>query len=179
MNRARAALAEFGANPADIDHVFREACRDVVDQVGVVRAGIWFFNLAGDCLTCECLYDRRTDEFIIGTVLAECDYPDYFAALRRELRVVADDAERHPATAAFADTYLRPNGIRALLDHVVRAGDVPVAVLCCEDAAADRRWTRDDELYLQQMAVLLGIVFKARLDQMTGRCRGAAPAQAE
>jgi GAF domain-containing protein len=46
---------------------------------------------------------------------------------------------------------------------VVLTGKNPVAVLCCEHCGEKKVWTKADETYLHQMAILLGIAFKARL----------------
>ncbi len=162
MNRSRAALTAFRANPADIAEVFKAACQDIVENVGSTRASIWFFNMLGDAITCECLYDSRSGRFSSGALLSEEDFPAYFAAIRKDLRVVASDAANHPATAAFDVPYFIPNDIRSLLDHVVVAGRETMAVLCCEHCGTIKAWTAEDEAYLHQMSVLLGMALKAR-----------------
>ena len=165
MERTRKALGRLGTDPADLTMVFRAACLDICETVQATRASIWLFTPQEDAIVCEQLFDRRTELFSSGQVLRRQDYPGYFTALYRDRLVNAADALAHPATAEFRDGYFAPADIRSLLDHVVFAGDKPVATLCAEGCGHIHPWTGEDAAYLSQMAILLGIAIDTRRAQ--------------
>lgn len=168
MDRARRALSALESDPATLGHVFQEACLDICEAVGATRASIWFFNAAGDTLTCDRLYDCRTGTVSSGGIVREADVPAYFDALRKHGAVRADDANTHPATQGFQNNYFVATGIRSLLDHVIFAGSQPVSVLCAEACGDGRIWTDGDQTYLAQMAILLGIAIQDRRSRYVG-----------
>lgn len=162
MDRARAALTAFRANPDTLDDLYRAICQDIVEHVGSSRASIWLFNGVKDAITSQCLFDSRDGTFSSGVTLSEDDFPQYFDAIKRDLKIVAPDAEHHPATSCFDEIYFTPLDIRSLLDFVILEGTSPIAVLCCEHCGVIKDWTEADVKYLHQMSAVLGMTFKVR-----------------
>lgn len=162
MDRARTALTAYRANPETIHDLYRAVCQDIVEHVGSTRASIWLFNEVKDTIISQCLYDSRDGTFSSGVALAEDEFPEYFDAIKRDLKIVASDAEHHPATSCFDDIYFTPLDIRSLLDFVILEGSNPIAVLCCEHCGNVKHWQESDIKYLHQMSAVLGITFKAR-----------------
>lgn len=162
MDRARAALIAFRSDTEKLEDLYRAICQDIVEHVGSTRASIWLFNGVQDAITSQCLFDNRDGTFSSGVTLAEDDFPPYFEAIKRDLKIVAPDAEHHPATACFDDIYFTPLDIRSLLDFVIQEGSSPVAVLCCEHCGSRKDWSEADIKYLHQMAAVLGMTFKVR-----------------
>lgn len=158
MRHVRAALAVFRGRAEDLPPVFEAACRDIVEDLGVSSGSVWFFDDDGSAIECAALYDSRDARLLRGTRLREADQADYFQALRRDSRVMADEAATHPDTSCLAN-YLRHRDVRSLLDHVVSTDGRAVAVLCCEQGGRLRRWSQEDAAYLEQMAILLGVAF--------------------
>src|SRR5690606_25651312 len=66
--------------------------------------------------------------------------------------VAATDAYADPATRGFAQHYLRPNGIGAMLDVPIRVGGALTGVLCHEHVGGARLFLSDE----QTTARLLG-----------------------
>jgi len=161
MQRARTALNEYRSNPKTVGALWEAVSRDIVDNVGSTRASVWQMNVLQDAITCLTLFDKRTDSVLSGIVLKEDDFPPYFDAIKRDMKVIADDAATHPATSCFDEVYFVPNDIRSLLDFVIMDGSTPIAVLCCENCGSVRSWTDADIGYLQSMAALVRIAFKA------------------
>lgn len=158
MRRVRAALALFRGRAEDLPPVFEAACRDIVEDLGVSSGSVWFFDDEGGAIECIALYDARDARLLRGTRLRETEVADYFSALRRDYRVMADDAMTHPATSCLS-YYLLHRDVRSLLDHVVSTDGRALAVLCCEQGGQRRRWSEEDAAYLEQMAILLGVAF--------------------
>lgn len=158
MRHVRSALAAFRGRAEDLPPIFEAACRDIVDDLGVSSGSVWFFDDYGSAIECAALYDARDARLLRGSRLREADTAPYFQALRRDSRVVADDALAHPATSCLRN-YLIQRDVRSLLDHVVRAEGRAMAVLCCEQGGRSRLWSEEDAAYLEQMAILLGVAF--------------------
>ncbi|WP_445376287.1 GAF domain-containing protein [Niveispirillum fermenti] len=156
MRHVRSALAVFQGQAEDLSRIFAAACRDIVENLAVSSGSVWFFDDEGRTIECVALFDARDARLLQGTYLREADCAPYFNALKRDHRVVADDARTHPSTRGLG-VYLLHRDVHSLLDHVVCADGRPVAVLCCEQAARPRHWSDDDAAYLQQMAITLGV----------------------
>ncbi|PWC39253.1 hypothetical protein TSO352_03380 [Azospirillum sp. TSO35-2] len=147
---------------ATVEDVWKAACEDIVERIGVSRASVWAFADERERLVCLHLFDAGTRQHSRGIVLDRADYPDYFRALTNNARVVAPDARNHPATRCFAATYFQDGDVRSLLDFIVLHETVPVGVLCCEQSGAMREWTPADSACLQSVAMLVGTVFLPR-----------------
>lgn len=158
MRHVRAALALFRGRAEDLPPVFDAACRDIVEDLGVSSGSVWFFDDDGAAIECAALHDSRDAHLPRGARLNDADAGPYFKALRQERRIVAEDALTHPATSCLHD-YLTRRDVRSLLDHVVSTHGKAVAVMCCEQGGRMRRWSEQDEAYLRQMCILLGVAF--------------------
>ena len=143
-----------------LDDVYKEICQSICRSTGSTRSSIWLFDQLHTSIICQCLLDTRTGEYFKDVKLKEDDFPQYFSAIKSDLKIVANDAETHPNTSEFTDLYFIPNDIRSLLDHVVLKAGEPTGVLCCEHCGEIKDWSESDENYLKQMATILGMTFK-------------------
>jgi GAF domain-containing protein len=157
MERARSIIEQMSAMRASLDDVHTAVCQDIIDHVGSIRASIWYFEAAGINLTCACLIDKRAGDFQYGKDLTSAEVEPYMAAMRSGGCLNAPDAINHPATTCFRDTYLVPMQIASLLDFPIQVRGKTVAVLCCEHGPEVKNWTRANEEYLHQMAILLAL----------------------
>jgi GAF domain-containing protein len=162
MDAIRAELSTYLAAPTpdNRNRVLQATCRAITQAVGSTRASLWVFNDLGDEIRCLCLLDTRTDQFESGTVLSASDFGPYFEAIRSDLKIVADHAATHPATACFQSLYFAPLDICSLLDHVVLVRSELTGVLCCEHCGEPRRWTEADMEALHGIASVLGLAFR-------------------
>jgi GAF domain-containing protein len=159
MDNTRNILARFSAAMATVGDVHRTVCDDVIAHVGSTRAGIWYFGTGAESLKSACIADQRHGVNLDSIELSAADFPGYFDAIKNHTFVKAPDAMRDPATSCFSESYFKPLGIRSLLDFVIKVGPTPVAVLCCEHCGDVRGWSREDQDYLHNMAVLLKLSF--------------------
>ncbi len=137
------------------------AAEALADALPVERVGVWQFNKERSVLTCKDLFERTPRRHSSGTELDHDDYRRYFAALERGRVVAADDAPNHPSTSEFADSYLRPQGIGAMLDAPLRQGGQVVGVVCCEHVGPAREWADHDEEFAASVADLLALSLEA------------------
>ncbi len=148
-------ISELKSGQSNPDALYQIVCRTMIDHIQCTRASIWHFNLLGDEITCSALFDTRNGEFSKGLVLTEDDFPEYFAAIKKDGKIVASDALTNPSTMCFDDVYFTLLDIRSLLDFVVMKGSRPVMVLCCEHCVTKKEWTLKDYQQLNQIASML------------------------
>ncbi len=137
------------------------AAEALADALPVERVGVWQFNSERSVLTCKDLFERTPRCHSSGTELDHDDYRRYFAALEQGRVVAADDAPVHPSTSEFADSYLRPLGIGAMLDAPLRRAGQVVGVVCCEHVGPARKWAEHDEEFAASVADLLALSLEA------------------
>jgi PAS domain S-box-containing protein len=131
------------------------ATAQVAQALGVARASVWLFDDARSGIACEDLWADGTPQGKVDMAMRRADHPDYFAAIDSREPIVADDAVSHPATRSFADGYLRPLGIRAMIDLPLQLGAATVGVLCCEHVGAPRAWTGDEREFGMAVAAIV------------------------
>lgn len=131
--------------------------QSIIGQIGSTRASIWYFNEYQDSLTCEVLFDSRTEEYSSNFSLFQEDYPEYFSAMVQGDTICATDALRHPLTVCFAETYFDPLEIKSLLDVSIIIKGKVIGVLCCEHCEIRREWTNNDIEYLNTIASMLSL----------------------
>lgn len=149
----------------------QQAKRKIVEKMThalqAARASIWLFNL--DCSEMECidLYDRQAQTHSQGFVLTRKDHGKYFETMFKNSIVNASDAQSDPVTESFVEGYLKPLGITALLDAVIAGGSGIVGVVCFEDTAERREWTKAEESFAASIATLVGSVYAAEQRRLT------------
>jgi PAS domain S-box-containing protein len=144
--RTQAALTELARlDKTDLHAALRAITRVAAHTLGVERVGVWLFEEGGDELACACLYRLSADAHEEGMRIRAADAPAYFAALRESPTLAAEDAMEDPRTREFADGYLRPLGIGAMLDVPVWRGGTVAGVLCHEHVGGPRAWNHEEQ----------------------------------
>jgi signal transduction histidine kinase/ActR/RegA family two-component response regulator len=138
--------------PAPIEEVFEEITRTAARLLRVQRCGVWLLSADGELLEPACLYDAERAVHDRSASLSAKLFPDYFRILRERKVVSAADALTHPATRAFAESYLNPLGIGAMLDAPIWRGGRLAGVLCHEHIGPARPWLADDEALASALA---------------------------
>lgn len=123
----------------------------------VERLSVWRFEDGRSAIRCYDLYELGPARHTSGALLRRNDFPAYFEALVHELIIVANDARHDPRTREFAEVYLAPAGIGAMLDVPLRQNDELVGVLCAEHVGAPRAWTVDEQNFTLSVANLIGV----------------------
>lgn len=149
-----AALPEL--TEGDVASVARFVTQHAAPLLKVERASVWLFNGAGSELICEDLYRHATDTHESGLVLTEAGCESEFAALRDSPHIATDDPLNDPRTAGYAEGYLIPLGITAMLDTRINVGNVPRGVLCFEHVGPLHRWTDSEVAFAARLAEQVG-----------------------
>ena len=130
-------------SPDDTATQSRRLTEILCGTLEVGRAGIWILKLDETALICRDLFERGAAKHHSSIILPTADYPAFFAALDKERAIEAGDALTDPRTAEFAG-YLRPLGVRAVLDVPVRWRGRIAGVLCLEHVGGTRQWQLDE-----------------------------------
>jgi len=118
----------------------------------VDRVGVWLYSGDRTEIRCAGLYDTRTERRASGAVLRAETYPAYFRALEESRVVAAADARSDPRTAEFAEAYLEPLGIGAMLDVPIWLGGRVAGVVCHEHSGGTRQWTEEEQDFAASVA---------------------------
>ncbi|MBD9482776.1 EAL domain-containing protein [Pseudomonas sp. PDM14] len=116
----------------------------------VARAGIWL--LQEQRMEPVALYRRDIDRHEQPAALDVSPYPRYLEALHSGRAIDAHEAQRDPRTKELTKSYLKPQGITALLDASIRIGGEMVGVLCLEHVGAPRVWQTDEIAFAGELA---------------------------
>jgi PAS domain S-box-containing protein len=155
------ALTSLTARHADLDDRFAERLRDILvvsaRTLEVERLSMWRFDEPRHAIRCIGMYQRTSGRHDGGAVLSRSAAPAYFEALDRERVIPACDAASDPRTRDFLDTYLKPNGIGAMLDVPLRQGNWTIGVLCAEHVGGTRTWTVDEQNFAISTANVISV----------------------
>jgi PAS domain S-box-containing protein len=113
--------------------------KQVVESIDADRASIWLYGPEEKLIICQQLYIKSEDEFYQNIELFEKDFKSYFDALKENPIIIANDAETHPATSCFTETYLKPLGIKSMLDVPIMHKNKMIGVICIESLTS-REW---------------------------------------
>ncbi|MGM0526375.1 MAG: sensor histidine kinase [Pseudomonadota bacterium] len=130
-----------------------------MDGLEITRVGVWLYKNDSTKLHTEMVLDKKASAEKQLSI-AEQDYPDYFAALRTERIIIANNARSHLATHELTE-YMQPLGIIAMLDVPLRHKGRMVGVICCESRQADRKWTSDEVAFAGILADIYGRAMSA------------------
>ena len=128
----------------------------------VERASIWLFDKNRLAISQIDLYKHGKHGHQSNATLKVADYPAYFRAIAgEEHAIAAHDAFSDPRTKDFADTYLRPEQIGAMLDAPIRQKGQVVGILCAEHAGGGRQWTPYEIHLASSLATMATLALEA------------------
>lgn len=133
----------------------------ILEGLNIQRAGIWLLTDDRQAMACHLLIDNKTDNQGPAPRLTRKDFPRYFANLDKERAIVANDAFTHEATREFADNYLRPLGIGAMLDAPIRHLGEMTGIICCEHQGEARTWSDEEVAFVSALADIYGRAISA------------------
>lgn len=132
--------------------------RITADAVLCERVSVWLLSESGEEMQCIALHQTAGNSDQVDLKLKEVDYPQYFSVIATQGWLCADDALNHYATREFAENYLKPLGIGAILDGgIIIAGKV-VGVVCLEHVGGYRKWHADEEAFVGAVAAVFAQV---------------------
>jgi PAS domain S-box-containing protein len=127
----------------------------------VDRCSIWLYNSDKSSIICQQLYVKSEDNWYQNIELFRKDFTPYFDHLLVDPIIVANNAEEHPATKCFTESYLKPLGIKSMLDvPVVHRGQV-IGVICIESFSS-REWNKSEVDFSQMLSSLYTFAYSVK-----------------
>ena len=161
VRRCQAAMLELALlDTMELEAALKKLTRVAAEMFAVERVGIWMYDSANTALVCRTIFTRSTGAYDSGLCVLATDYPTYFKALSESLVIAAHDAHVDPRTREFADGYLKPQGIAAMMDVPFRHRGRVVGVLCHEHVGVAREWTFDDQEFASALAELISLTLE-------------------
>jgi len=159
--RLQKSIAEVSVHPAVQEgnaHALAHAVLPAIAELlGVDRLGLWMVSQRGHELHCEVLYENGRLHQADCIELNEKEYRQEFEMLRSAKIVASSNPLTDSRTRGYAERYLRPLGITALLDSVILLGDEMRGILAAECVERPRKWEPEDEDYLSHIADLFAL----------------------
>lgn len=152
-------LRRVCSQEVDVSGSYQTFLQDIIDEgratLGIDRVSVWLFddhtqprfllNVANTD------WSGQTDRIDYAKLSIE-HFPSYFAAILSGQSIAVIDAEIDKRTSEFTDDYLRPNGIKTLLDTVIFKNGIPHGIVCCEGFDAPRVWQAAEVSYAEMIA---------------------------
>lgn len=145
----------------DIENGSKILTKEVVDTIGADRTSIWLYSEDKTSIICKQLYIKSDNSFHTGIELFEKDFQGYFDALKRDPIIVANDAETHLATKCFTEVYLKPLGIKSMLDVPVWYKGSLLGVICIESLTS-RDWIQEEVDFAQILSSLFSFAYSIK-----------------
>lgn len=153
QNAALGALSRSGLlSGNDRTHVFRGIAEVAARTLGVGRTSLWLYSPDRERLVCVDLFELAGERHTAGSVIERSSYPAYFAALEHSRAVAATDAKLDPRTSEFAEDYLAPLGIGAMLDAPIVVGGSSIGVVCHEHVGGPRSFSEEEIAFAGSLA---------------------------
>ncbi|RRS04095.1 GAF domain-containing protein [Aquabacterium soli] len=158
MSELRAA-ADVLAGPEGLTRYRQLVAEALYRRFQCSMASLWLLREApaGRFLECVAAFSENPELNAAGTELHEKDFQVYFDTLIRTKVYNSPDAQEDPHLAGLKDSYLLPQGVRALLDVAFQINGQPLGVLCIEQRETPRIWSKVDEVDLRNAASVIGI----------------------
>jgi PAS domain S-box-containing protein len=139
----------------------KELTKEITEAVDADRCSVWLFNADRSSIICQQLYERSEYSWYQGTELFENDFKPYFDTLENDPIIVADDAETHKATSCFLDGYLKPLGIKSMLDVPIIYQEKVIGVICIE-SYKKRNWCHVEINFARMASSLYSFAYSVR-----------------
>ena len=150
-----------------LDVLIRRTTELLCAALGVQRASVWSYSDEEKKIECLDLYIVDSGVHDTGIVIEYAANPAYFDALKQERVIAANNAMTDPTTSDFANNYLQPNNIGAMMDATILRGSKPVGVVCFEHVGEARAWTIDEQNFAIAVADFISLSMELHFHQQT------------
>jgi PAS domain S-box-containing protein len=135
--------------------------KEVTESIDADRCSIWLYNSDKTSIICQQLYIKKEDEWYSGAEMYKKDFTAYFEHLEINPIIIANNAETHTATYCFVEGYLKPLGIKSMLDvPIMYRGDV-IGVVCIESKTL-REWIGLEVNFAQMLSSLYSFSYSVK-----------------
>lgn len=120
------------------------------------KVSIWKYSNNGIILE----YNHFNDiKMIVGQFINKNDYPKYFESMIKYDSLVVSDVEINSNTSELYEHYFKPNGVKSLIDHVIKINGKIDRIICFEQFFR-RTWTEDEIRFTKTIANYLALIIE-------------------
>ncbi|MEJ5197551.1 MAG: PAS domain S-box protein [Anaerolineae bacterium] len=145
----------------DLAAALAEITETGAELIGTERVSVWSYAEDYSMIRCLDLYERSTGRHSAGEELRSADFPRYTQSHLRGEIIVATDVRTDPRTCAIPAAYWDAHDIHSLIDAPIWLHGKVGGLISCEQVAAPRAWTPDDEQTVATLAALVSLCFEA------------------
>jgi PAS domain S-box-containing protein len=135
--------------------------KEVTESINADRCSIWLYNEDKSEIICEQLYVKSESSWYQDIILYKKDFQLYFLALLENPIIIANDAETHQATSCFTETYLKPLGVKSMLDVPIIYKGETIGVICIESLTL-REWDSAEVDFAQLLSSLYSFTYSVK-----------------
>lgn len=135
--------------------------KEVTESINADRCSIWLYNEDKSEIICEQLYVKSENSWYQDITLYKKDFQQYFLALLENPIIIANDAETHQATSCFTETYLKPLGVKSMLDVPIIYKGETIGVICIESLTL-REWDSAEVDFAQLLSSLYSFTYSVK-----------------
>lgn len=156
------ALLEMRSLPQQLslDEKLKFIYQKTTETLNCDRCSVWLYSQDKTQISASYIYLRNQGDFIDGAVIFSKDVPLYFKALEEREVIAAEDAETHPATSEFKESYLKPLGIKSMLDIPLLQASDSIGVICNEYIGEPKAFTDDEISFARSVADVIILVYE-------------------
>jgi len=139
----------------------RTLTREVTNTIDTDRCSIWLYNEDKTSIICKQLYVKSEDHWYSDIKLYKKNFKDYFIHLEIDPIIIANEAEKHSATSCFTEVYLKPLGIKSMLDVPITYLGETIGVICIESLKL-REWKESEVNFAQMLSTLYSFAYSIK-----------------
>ncbi|MEB3337103.1 MAG: GAF domain-containing protein [Leptolyngbyaceae bacterium] len=149
----------------NLEQAFHEITEVTARTVNTSRVSIWLFGKNHTKFQCVDLFDTKSMSHSQGAELSPTDYPYYIEAIGKWPILAAEAAQIDPRTCEFTEGYLIPLNIVSMLDASIYLDGNTCGVVCCEQVAQTRQWSRSEQNFVRSVANLITLALESNRRQ--------------
>jgi PAS domain S-box-containing protein len=160
-------LLDKEINSGNLQKAKQTLTEKATELFNVERASIWLLSDDNKKLICIDLYEKSKNKHSSGQELLASKYPKYFNAIRKNSKVIANNAQTDNITIEFRDDYLIPNEITSMLDSVIFGIDNMIGVFSLEHIGEIRSWEYEEVTLLSTLSALVERIISIEFTKKT------------
>ena len=153
-------LASLTANDLILSGQLSQSKQVITESIchalNIEQASIWFFNSSKTSLSPIASHNIENRMGNNNAVWLKKEAPDFFEAIEKHAVFSTSDAQNHPLLKPLKAHYFAPLNINAMLCAIIPAGNGTIGIVCAEQCASMRPWSRNEESFLIAVAALVG-----------------------
>ena len=146
---------------SDLETTLKKLTETDSRTLDVDRVGVWFFKNDKTLIQCLDIYILHEDRHGLELTFKTEDYPKYLEALKKSHNITARNAQKHPVTSEFSDSYLKPNRILSVMNVPIWLQGEMIGILAHEQTRNLREWTLEEQDFAASISYMISLSLEA------------------